>query len=153
MYATTQDTPLLRRSAAQYADGVSKPNGRGRPNPFIISKTLMTGTSGTTSKTGKTALLVYFGWLRQVWWLGAGQIEFLLFNRPTAGGRVGGHPETYLPAGIPWYPHSGISSVSKWNRTGSAASPSHSLRCRDGQRSQQSSSTGNRRLVRYNPAD
>lgn len=59
----SSDTALLRRNPAHYADGVFKPNSEGRPNPFNISDKLMKGVDspGTTSKTGKTVLLVFFG--------------------------------------------------------------------------------------------
>lgn len=59
------ETSLLRRSVAQYSDGVSKPNGQIRPDAISISETLMKdtkgGAGGATSKTGKTVLMVFFG--------------------------------------------------------------------------------------------
>ncbi|CAB3380635.1 Hypothetical predicted protein [Cloeon dipterum] len=54
------DTPLLRRTPAFYEDSVYKPVS-GRPNPFNLSKQLLTGPIGSKSRTGKTALLVFFG--------------------------------------------------------------------------------------------
>ena len=59
-----QDTRMLRRSPAQYADGVFEPSGADRPNPLIVSRLLMSddnASPGSVSKTGKTALLVFFG--------------------------------------------------------------------------------------------
>lgn len=55
------DTPLLRRWPAAYKDGVYEPSGHDRPNPLDLSQQLLNGTIGTKSKTGKTALLVFFG--------------------------------------------------------------------------------------------
>jgi dual oxidase len=42
-------------------DGVYEPSGHDRPNPLDLSEKLMKGEIGTMSKTGKTALLVFFG--------------------------------------------------------------------------------------------
>jgi dual oxidase len=55
------DTPLLRRVPAAYKDGVYEPSGHDRPNPLELSEQLLKGDIGTKSKTGKTALLVFFG--------------------------------------------------------------------------------------------
>ncbi|GFG34861.1 hypothetical protein Cfor_10393 [Coptotermes formosanus] len=55
------DTPLLRRWPAAYKDGVYEPSGHDRPNPLDLSEQLLKGDIGTQSKTGKTALLVFFG--------------------------------------------------------------------------------------------
>jgi hypothetical protein len=55
------DTPLLRRWPAAYEDGVYEPSGHDRPNPLELSEQLLEGDIGTQSKTGKTALLVFFG--------------------------------------------------------------------------------------------
>ncbi|PNF15893.1 Dual oxidase 2 [Cryptotermes secundus] len=55
------DTPLLRRWPAAYKDGVYEPSGHDRPNPLDLSEQLLKGEIGTMSKTGKTALLVFFG--------------------------------------------------------------------------------------------
>ena len=60
----SKDTRMLRRSPAQYADGVFLPSGADRPNPFTVSRLLMSDdevSPGSVSKTGKTALLVFFG--------------------------------------------------------------------------------------------
>ncbi|XP_059487238.1 dual oxidase 2-like [Neocloeon triangulifer] len=54
------DTALLRRTPAYYEDSVYKPV-EGRPNPFTLSDKLLKGPIGTKSRTGKTALLVFFG--------------------------------------------------------------------------------------------
>jgi dual oxidase len=55
------DTPLLRRVPAAYKDGVYEPSGHDRPNPLELSQQLLKGDIGTQSRTGKTALLVFFG--------------------------------------------------------------------------------------------
>lgn len=55
------DTPLLRRVPADYEDGVYKPSGSNRPEPLEISEKLLRGKSGTKSKAGRNALLVFFG--------------------------------------------------------------------------------------------
>ncbi|KAG8225393.1 hypothetical protein J437_LFUL004593 [Ladona fulva] len=55
------DTPLLRRIPANYSDGVYQPCVSGRPNPLNLSEFLMKGDSGSSSITGKNALLVFFG--------------------------------------------------------------------------------------------
>ncbi|XP_076296274.1 dual oxidase 1-like isoform X2 [Lasioglossum baleicum] len=55
------DTPLLRRWPAAYEDGVYKPSGSGRPDPIKISEKLFKGDISSVSKTGKNALLVFFG--------------------------------------------------------------------------------------------
>jgi len=55
------DTPLLRRVPAAYKDGVYEPSGHDRPNPLELSEQLLKGDIGTQSRTGKTALLVFFG--------------------------------------------------------------------------------------------
>nr|XP_022914641.1 dual oxidase-like [Onthophagus taurus] len=55
------DGHLLRRTPAAYADGTYHPTGADRPNPFDLSDQLLSGEIGTMSKTGKTALLVFFG--------------------------------------------------------------------------------------------
>ncbi|XP_069693033.1 dual oxidase-like [Periplaneta americana] len=55
------DTPLLRRWPAAYKDGVYEPSGYDRPNPLDLSDQLLKGDIGSKSKTGKTALLVFFG--------------------------------------------------------------------------------------------
>jgi len=55
------DTPLLRRSPAVYEDGVYKPSGSNRPEPLEISEQLLSGKIGSKSKTGRNALLVFFG--------------------------------------------------------------------------------------------
>jgi dual oxidase len=63
-YVTTMvfaDTPLLRRWPAAYKDGVYEPSGHLRPNPLDLSEQLLKGEIGTKSRTGKTALLVFFG--------------------------------------------------------------------------------------------
>jgi Animal haem peroxidase len=54
------DTALLRRTPAFYEDSVYKPV-QGRPNPFTLSEELLKGPTGSQSRTGKTALLVFFG--------------------------------------------------------------------------------------------
>ena len=38
-----------------------EPSGHDRPNPLDLSEQLLKGEIGTQSKTGKTALLVFFG--------------------------------------------------------------------------------------------
>ena len=38
-----------------------QPSGADRPNPILLSETLMKGEIGTKSNTGKTAFFVYFG--------------------------------------------------------------------------------------------
>ncbi|XP_015596349.1 dual oxidase [Cephus cinctus] len=55
------DTPLFRRWPAAYEDGVYKPAGRDRPNPLTLSRRLLSGPIGSVSKTGKNALIVFFG--------------------------------------------------------------------------------------------
>lgn len=55
------DTPLLRRLPAAYEDGVYKPSGSKRPEPFEISEKLLGGKIGSKSRTGRNALLVFFG--------------------------------------------------------------------------------------------
>jgi len=55
------DTPLLRRTPAAYKDGVYEPSVHDRPNPLELSEQLLKGDIGTQSRTGKTALLVFFG--------------------------------------------------------------------------------------------
>ncbi|XP_017767878.1 PREDICTED: dual oxidase-like [Nicrophorus vespilloides] len=55
------DKPLLRRSPAAYEDGTYLPAGSDRPNPFELSDKLLSGPIGSQSKTGKNALLVFFG--------------------------------------------------------------------------------------------
>ncbi|XP_068083975.1 dual oxidase 1-like [Anabrus simplex] len=55
------DTPLLRRVPAAYEDSVYKPRKKDLPNPLTLSDKLLKGNIGTQSKTGKTALLVFFG--------------------------------------------------------------------------------------------
>lgn len=55
------DTPLLRRLPATYEDGVYKPSGSDRPGPLELSEKLLKGKIGTKSKTGRNALLVFFG--------------------------------------------------------------------------------------------
>lgn len=55
------DTPLLRRLPATYEDGVYKPSGSKRPEPLEISEKLLSGKIGSKSRTGKNALLVFFG--------------------------------------------------------------------------------------------
>jgi dual oxidase len=60
------DTPLLRRWPAAYKDGVYEPSGHDRPNPLDLSEQLLKGDIGTQSKTGKTALLVFFGKCLQI---------------------------------------------------------------------------------------
>jgi hypothetical protein len=40
---------------------VYEPAGHNRPNPLELSEQLLKGEIGTQSKTGKTALLVFFG--------------------------------------------------------------------------------------------
>jgi len=55
------DTSLLRRVPAAYKDGVYEPSGHDRPNPLELSEQLLKGEIGTRSRTGKTALLVFFG--------------------------------------------------------------------------------------------
>ncbi|XP_026827307.1 dual oxidase 2 isoform X2 [Ooceraea biroi] len=55
------DTPLLRRSPAAYEDGVYKPSGSKRPEPLELSEKLLKGKIGSKSKTGRNALLVFFG--------------------------------------------------------------------------------------------
>jgi dual oxidase len=59
------DTPLLRRSPAVYEDGVYKPSGFNRPEPLEISEQLLSGKIGSKSKTGRNALLVFFGIQKQ----------------------------------------------------------------------------------------
>ncbi|XP_024892800.1 dual oxidase 2-like [Temnothorax curvispinosus] len=55
------DTPLLRRLPAAYEDGVYKPSGSKRPEPLEISEKLLSGKIGSKSRTGRNALLVFFG--------------------------------------------------------------------------------------------
>lgn len=55
------DTPLLRRLPAAYEDGVYKPSGSNRPEPLEISEKLLSGKIGSKSRTGRNALLVFFG--------------------------------------------------------------------------------------------
>ncbi|XP_008543644.1 dual oxidase isoform X1 [Microplitis demolitor] len=55
------DTPLLRRWPADYEDGVYKPSGSNRPEPLVLSESLLKGNIGSKSRTGKNALLVFFG--------------------------------------------------------------------------------------------
>ncbi|XP_029667919.1 dual oxidase 2-like, partial [Formica exsecta] len=55
------DTPLLRRLPAAYEDGVYKPSGSSRPEPLEISEKLLSGKIGSKSRTGRNALLVFFG--------------------------------------------------------------------------------------------
>ncbi|RWS24761.1 dual oxidase 2-like protein [Leptotrombidium deliense] len=55
------DSTLIRILPPEYSDGVYKPAGAKRPHPIEISDQLFHGELGTQSKTGKTALLVYFG--------------------------------------------------------------------------------------------
>ncbi|XP_015439624.1 PREDICTED: dual oxidase-like [Dufourea novaeangliae] len=55
------DTPLLRRWPAAYDDGVYKPSGHNRPEPLELSDKLLSGNIGSKSRTGKNALLVFFG--------------------------------------------------------------------------------------------
>ncbi|XP_050459016.1 dual oxidase 2-like isoform X1 [Cataglyphis hispanica] len=55
------DTPLLRRLPAAYEDGVYKPSGSNRPEPLEISEKLLSGEIGSKSRTGRNALLVFFG--------------------------------------------------------------------------------------------
>lgn len=52
---------MLRRGPAAYADGSYEPSGFDRPNPLEISEKILKGEPGTKSKTGKNALLVFFG--------------------------------------------------------------------------------------------
>ena len=55
------EMPLLRKLPPAYGDGTYEPSGGRRPNPIDISDRLMAGTNGMFSKTGKSALLVFFG--------------------------------------------------------------------------------------------
>ncbi|RZC35513.1 dual oxidase 1-like, partial [Asbolus verrucosus] len=55
------DRPLLRRWPAAYEDGSYAPSGSDRPNPLVLSENLLKGDTGTKSKTGKNALIVFFG--------------------------------------------------------------------------------------------
>ncbi|CAD6227223.1 GSCOCT00006031001.3-RA-CDS [Cotesia congregata] len=55
------DTPLLRRWPAAYEDGVYKLSGSKRPQPLVLSESLLKGDIGTKSRTGKNALMVFFG--------------------------------------------------------------------------------------------
>lgn len=55
------DTPLLRRVPAVYEDGVFKPAGSARPQPLELSDKLLQGPIGSKSRTGRNALLVFFG--------------------------------------------------------------------------------------------
>lgn len=55
------DRPLLRRWPAEYKDGTYIPSGSDRPNPLVLSDELLSGDIGTKSRTGKNALLVFFG--------------------------------------------------------------------------------------------
>ncbi|RWS13819.1 dual oxidase 2-like isoform X1 [Dinothrombium tinctorium] len=55
------DSELIRILSSSYDDGVYKPAGASRPNPFNISDTIMKDELESRSKAGKTALLVYFG--------------------------------------------------------------------------------------------
>ncbi|XP_044256242.1 dual oxidase 2-like [Tribolium madens] len=55
------DRPLLRRWPAAYADSTYLPAGSNRPNPLELSEKLLKGETGTKSKTGKNALIVFFG--------------------------------------------------------------------------------------------
>ncbi|KRT80163.1 peroxidase, partial [Oryctes borbonicus] len=54
------DGHLLRRWPAAYADGTYQPVTN-RPNPLELSQSLLAGPIGSQSKTGKNALLVFFG--------------------------------------------------------------------------------------------
>lgn len=60
------DTPLLRRLPAAYEDGVYKPSGSKRPEPLEISEKLLSGKIGSKSRTGRNALLVFFGMRKNV---------------------------------------------------------------------------------------
>lgn len=57
------DSPLIRILPSAYNDGVYQPvpSDDDRPNPLTLSQTLMNGPSGTHSRTGKNAFLVFFG--------------------------------------------------------------------------------------------
>lgn len=55
------DTPLLRKLPAAYEDGVYEPSGSNRPKPLELSDKLLKGNIGSKSKTGRNALLVFFG--------------------------------------------------------------------------------------------
>ncbi|XP_043197071.1 dual oxidase 2-like [Amphibalanus amphitrite] len=55
------EMPLLRKLPPAYGDGTYEPSGALRPNPLNISEQLMSGPNGNFSKTGKSALLVFFG--------------------------------------------------------------------------------------------
>uniref|UniRef100_A0A1Y1KGZ7 NAD(P)H oxidase (H2O2-forming) n=1 Tax=Photinus pyralis TaxID=7054 RepID=A0A1Y1KGZ7_PHOPY len=55
------DGTLLRRWPAAYEDGTYLPSGSKRPNPLELSEQLLEGPIGSQSRTGKNALLVFFG--------------------------------------------------------------------------------------------
>ncbi|KAK3766013.1 hypothetical protein RRG08_002256 [Elysia crispata] len=55
------DTHLLRLSPTGYSDGVYKPSGKERPNPFTISQTAFQGSNKLGSARNRNALLVFFG--------------------------------------------------------------------------------------------
>ncbi|KAK9695605.1 Ferric reductase like transmembrane component [Popillia japonica] len=55
------DGHLLRRWPAAYEDGTYEPSGSNRPNPLTLSQSLLAGPIGSKSRTGKSALLVFFG--------------------------------------------------------------------------------------------
>ncbi|KAI4457597.1 oxidase/peroxidase [Holotrichia oblita] len=55
------DGHLLRRWPAAYEDGTYAPSGTNRPNPIELSDSLLAGPIGSKSRTGKSALLVFFG--------------------------------------------------------------------------------------------
>ncbi|KAG7154097.1 Dual oxidase 2-like [Homarus americanus] len=54
------DTPLLRLLPPAYSDGVYQPVKRST-NPLTLSQMFMAGKSGSISKGGRTAFLVFFG--------------------------------------------------------------------------------------------
>nr|XP_008200778.1 PREDICTED: dual oxidase 1 [Tribolium castaneum] len=55
------DRPLLRRWPTAYEDGSYLPAGSNRPNPLELSEKLLKGETGTKSRAGKNALIVFFG--------------------------------------------------------------------------------------------
>ncbi|XP_070541735.1 dual oxidase 2-like isoform X2 [Ptychodera flava] len=55
------ESVLTRKLPSAYADGVYRPSGNDRPNPFTISEMTMNGTTGTGSEINRTAFMVFFG--------------------------------------------------------------------------------------------
>uniref|UniRef100_H2ZJI9 NAD(P)H oxidase (H2O2-forming) n=1 Tax=Ciona savignyi TaxID=51511 RepID=H2ZJI9_CIOSA len=54
---------MISRSNGNYADGTSKPMQQGLPNPHNLSQLLLLGESLTSSSSGKSVFLAFFGQL------------------------------------------------------------------------------------------